>query len=508
MANTKIQFKRSNTSGNIPTVSSLDYGEIAINTFDGKLYIKQNNGSPSVVAIGAGNVYSAGVGISIDINNVISSNVTSNGPTGRIQTSNGLGGFTAFPVGLSGQVLTSNGATSSWQNIAPTGVSSVDVAGGTTGFSFTGGPITTNGVITMTGLLAIASGGTGATTASAALTNLLPVQAIGTTGSVLTSNGTNATWQAPSAGVTSVDASGGSTGLTVTGGPITSSGTLVLGGTLSIGSGGTGATTATAAITNLLPTQATNAGKVLTTNGSVVSWQTPAGGVTSINVSGGTTGLSFSGGPITSTGTIVTGGTLGLANGGTGVTTLTALQTLIFPVQGASAGKFLQTDGSTITWQTPASAPGGSSTQIQYNNGGALAGAPGVTYSAGALNAASFVTTVSTAVTNVSTTGGTTGNVVDVAASTIDCTTANYFRKTASGALTWAFSNVPAAGRAYICVLRLQNGGVGLQTWPATVVWPGGVAPTLTASGFDLLLFETDNGGSSWRGASLLNYTA
>ena len=44
--------------------------------------------------------------------------------------------------------------------------------------------------------------------------------------------------------VTSVDVSGGTTGLTASGGPITSSGTITLGGTLAIGSGGTGATSA------------------------------------------------------------------------------------------------------------------------------------------------------------------------------------------------------------------------------------------------------------------------
>ena len=42
--------------------------------------------------------------------------------------------------------------------------------------------------------------------------------------------------------------------------------------------------------------------------------------VTSVNVSGGTTGLLFSGGPITSTGTITASGTLAVANGGTGIT--------------------------------------------------------------------------------------------------------------------------------------------------------------------------------------------
>lgn len=43
--------------------------------------------------------------------------------------------------------------------------------------------------------------------------------------------------------VTSVSASGGTTGLTLTGGPITTSGTLTLGGTLAIANGGTGSAT-------------------------------------------------------------------------------------------------------------------------------------------------------------------------------------------------------------------------------------------------------------------------
>ena len=43
--------------------------------------------------------------------------------------------------------------------------------------------------------------------------------------------------------------------------------------------------------------------------------------LSSVNVSGGTTGLLFSGGPITSTGTITASGTLAVANGGTGTNT-------------------------------------------------------------------------------------------------------------------------------------------------------------------------------------------
>lgn len=51
--------------------------------------------------------------------------------------------------------------------------------------------------------------------------------------------------------VTSVDVSGGSTGLTTSGGPVTGSGTISIAGTLAVGSGGTGATDASTARTNL-----------------------------------------------------------------------------------------------------------------------------------------------------------------------------------------------------------------------------------------------------------------
>jgi hypothetical protein len=50
----------------------------------------------------------------------------------------------------------------------------------------------------------------------------------------------------------------------------------------------------------------------------------PGGSVTSVAASGGTTGLTFTGSPITSSGTLTLGGTLAVASGGTGATTLTS----------------------------------------------------------------------------------------------------------------------------------------------------------------------------------------
>jgi len=51
---------------------------------------------------------------------------------------------------------------------------------------------------------------------------------------------------------------------------------------------------------------------------------TTSGTVTSVAVSGGTTGLTTSGGPITGSGTITIAGTLAVANGGTGITSFGA----------------------------------------------------------------------------------------------------------------------------------------------------------------------------------------
>ena len=51
MAN-QIILKRSSTPGKVPTTAQLALGEIGINTYDGLIYIKKNDGSDSVVQIG------------------------------------------------------------------------------------------------------------------------------------------------------------------------------------------------------------------------------------------------------------------------------------------------------------------------------------------------------------------------------------------------------------------------------------------------------------------------
>lgn len=55
-----IKLKRSATQGAVPSTTQLALGEIAINTYDGKLFIKRDSGTESVVEIGgdATNIYS------------------------------------------------------------------------------------------------------------------------------------------------------------------------------------------------------------------------------------------------------------------------------------------------------------------------------------------------------------------------------------------------------------------------------------------------------------------
>jgi hypothetical protein len=80
----------------------------------------------------------------------------------------------------------------------------------------------------------------------------------------------------------------------------------------------------TGANTSAFITAPTVANTYLEWSGSAFQWSAnPLGSVTSVDVSGGTTGLTTSGGPITTSGTITLAGTLAVANGGTGATTLT-----------------------------------------------------------------------------------------------------------------------------------------------------------------------------------------
>lgn len=118
---------------------------------------------------------------------------------------------------------------------------------------------------------------------------------------------------------------------------LSANGTLTNESVLSAGSGlsltaGTG--TATIAMSNSGVTAGTYNLATITVNNrgqitSASSGSAGSGTVTSVNASGGSTGLSFSGGPVTTTGTLTLAGTLALANGGTGATTASGARTAL-----------------------------------------------------------------------------------------------------------------------------------------------------------------------------------
>jgi hypothetical protein len=96
------------------------------------------------------------------------------------------------------------------------------------------------------------------------------------------------------------------------------------------------------------------------------------------------------------------------------------------------------------------------------------------------------------------------GNVTAVSALDINCSAGNYFTKTISTNSTFTFSNV-ASSRAIAFTLELTHTS-GTVTWPASVKWPSDAAPTLTTGKTHLFMFVTDDGGTRWRGAALVDY--
>ena len=92
-----------------------------------------------------------------------------------------------------------------------------------------------------------------------------------------------------------------------------------------------------------------------------------------------------------------------------------------------------------------------------------------------------------------------------VSALDIDLNNGNYFTKTINGNSTFTFSNPPASGTVGSFVLELTHTS-GTVTWPSSVKFPADTAPTLTTGKTHLFFFVTDDGGTRYRGASLVDY--
>jgi hypothetical protein len=330
-----------------------------------------NAGTDDVVLRRSSSVLGFG-SINLGATNTVGSSVLAiaNGGTGQTSANNAFNALAPSQTGNAGRYLTTNGTTTSWGVITTGGtVNSVDLSGGTTGLTSSGGPITTSGTLTLSGTLVAVNGGTGQSTYavgdilfSNVTNNLTKLSGnITTTKQYLSQTGTGSASAAPvwsiitkaEVGLGNVE----NTALSTWNGStnITTVGTISSGNwnatPIAIANGGTGQTTANSALNALLPLQTGNSGRVLSSNGTNASWVVPnAGTVTSVSVSGGTTGLTTSGGPITSTGTISLAGTLSIANGGTGQTSANNAFNALAPSQVSNGGRFLTTNGTTTSW--------------------------------------------------------------------------------------------------------------------------------------------------------------
>jgi len=374
---TPIQLYYSSTASSTPSSGNLTNGELAINITDGKLFYKDNGGSVQVIGTKGGVGSSTNTQVLYNSGGLVvgSANLTFNGTiltagglagpfngtvgattanTGAFTTlsanstvsGTGFSAYLASPPAIGGTAPAA-GTFTTVKAIAAATQDAVNLqgrAGGSSSYVATITPTTLTGNRTVTlpnadinfaTGLPIANGGTGATSASAAFNALSPITstgdliigngtnsatrlAIGTTsGYVLTTNGTTASWQPSTGGVTSFQTD--LSGLT----PSTSStGAITLSGTLGAASGGT--SQSTYATGDILYASASNTlsklpigtnGQVLTISSGVPAWgAAAASGVTTISF--GTTGLT----PSSATGGVVTvAGTLATANGGTGL---------------------------------------------------------------------------------------------------------------------------------------------------------------------------------------------
>lgn len=399
---------------------TVPYGGTGAVTLTGLVF---GNGTSAMTAATAAQVVSV-IGATFVTNATNATNATSattatniaGGLSGSIPYQTGAGATALLPSGTNGQVLTLTAGLPSWVSVAGTGtVTSVDVSGGTTGLTTSGGPVTGAGTITLAGTLAIANGGTGATTDSAARTAL--------------GLGTMAVQAASSVAITGGSINGTSLGATTAGSAKVT--------TLDIASGLT------------LATLAGTSGQVLTSAGAgfVPTWTTAATGtVTSVAGTGTVNGLTLTG-TVTSSGSLTLGGTLSLVSPpAIGSTT-------------PNTGAF-----TTLTSST------------------------------------SFVPT---AYTETIVASGTVG-----ASATLAITAGTILTATLTSATACTFTMPTAtAGKSFTLLLKQPASGTATTATFTGVKWGTAGAPTITATlgKLDILAFVAD--GTNWYGTAAQGYT-
>ena len=213
------------------------------------------------------------------------------------------------------------------------------------------------------------------------------------------------------------------------------------------------------------------------------------GTVTSVAVSGGTTGLTTSGGPITGSGTITLAGTLAVANGGTGITSF-----------GSGVADFLGTPSS-ANLATALTDETGTGVAV-FNVSPALT-TPKITTGIQNASAATVISMDSStffagAFSDEVTALGNTGTAV-----TIDCDDGNVFTATLTGNCTFTLASANStANRATSFTLVLTNDATASRTVAfagGTFNYPGGsVSRTEDANATDIWFFFSPDNGTNW----------
>jgi hypothetical protein len=166
-----------NTTGSAGSVANsatfnTSGGAAAGTTFNGSAPVTidySTVGAPKTDGTGA----SGSWGISVTGNAATATNVAGGAANQLVfNTNTATTSFIAAPT-VANTYLEWSGSAFQWSANPLGTVTSVDVSGGTTGLTTSGGPITTSGTITLAGTLAVANGGTGATDASTARSNLV-----------------------------------------------------------------------------------------------------------------------------------------------------------------------------------------------------------------------------------------------------------------------------------------------------------------------------------------------
>lgn len=147
---------------------------------------------------------------------------------------------------------------------------------------------------------------------------------------------------------------------------------------------------------------------------------------------------------------------------------------------------------SGVKWAAPSGGggtPGGSTTQLQYNNAGAFGGTAGVTWDAAntTLSVAAAAKSPFVAVTYGATT-------------TIDCETGNDFRIAMTGNISTLTISNPADGQTIAVVFVQDATGSRTVSWPASFTWVGQTAPSLStaANSIDILVATYSSTDAKW----------